>query len=122
MQQLWCWYGPKASVSIDDLSHAGVPLLPVEFWSVGKIEKRQAEIGTCSDGSASGLKWRVVESLPVSEDIKLQTGDWKQHLETYLKSLFKLQAAGIEVVSYNFMPVLGWTRTNLRYQLPTRAI
>lgn len=74
-----------------------------------------------SDGSASPLHWDVVESLPVSEDIKRQTGDWQQHLENYQQSLTHLHDAGIKVVCYNFMPVLDWTRTDLAYRLPNGA-
>jgi mannonate dehydratase len=76
------------------------------------------EIGTRKDGSASGLTWEVVESLPVSEDIKKQTGNWREHIANYRTSMEHLSAAGIEVICYNFMPVLDWTRTALRWQLP----
>lgn len=129
MRQTWRWFGPKDMVSIDDLLQAGVQgvvsalhhVAPGQIWSADEIRARQDEISTLSDGSASALKWEVVESLPVSEDIKRQTGNWKQHLENYRRSLANLHEAGIEVVCYNFMPVLDWTRTDLSYRLPTGA-
>jgi mannonate dehydratase len=89
-----------------------------EEWSREAIETRQAEIGRFSDGAPSGLTWDVVESLPVSEAIKTQTGDWRAHVESWRNSLGKLADAGIRTVCYNFMPVLDWTRTEFEYRLP----
>jgi mannonate dehydratase len=82
-----------------------------------EIALRQQEIGRRRDGSPSGLAWEVVESLPVSEDVKKQKGEWRAHLENYRASLKNLAAAGIEVVCYNFMPVLDWTRTDLAWRV-----
>ena len=129
MHQTWRWFGPNDAVSIDDMLQAGVQgvvsalhhVPPGAVWTPEAIAKRQAQIGTMQSGAPSGLKWDVVESLPVSEDIKRQTGDWKAHIETYKQSLSNLKSAGIDVVCYNFMPVLDWTRTDLRYRLPTGA-
>ncbi len=129
MRQTWRWFGPNDAVSIDELLQAGVQgvvtalhhIPPGEVWSAEQIKRRQLEVSVRSDGSTSGLNWDVVESLPVSEDIKRQTGDWKQHVESYRQSLTNLHAAGIEVVCYNFMPVLDWTRTDLTYRLPNGA-
>ena len=86
-------------------------------WTPEEIASAQAEIGRRPDGSPSGLAWEVVESLPVSEDIKKQKGDWRAHLDNYRASLRNLAAAGIEVVCYNFMPVLDWTRTDLAFRV-----
>jgi mannonate dehydratase len=86
-----------------------------DIWQPDAIAQRQKEIATRSDGTPSGLTWDVVESLPVSEDIKKQSGDWQQHLENYRISMGNLAAAGIEIICYNFMPVLDWTRTDLAY-------
>ena len=129
MHQTWRWFGPKDPIVIGDLLQAGVEgvvtalhhLPPGQLWTVDEIRKRQTEIANLEDGTASGLAWDVVESLPVSENIKRQTGDWKADLDAYTESLRNLHAAGIEVVCYNFMPVLDWTRTDLQYRLPSGA-
>ncbi len=129
MRQTWRWFGPNDSVSIDDLLQAGVQGVvsalhhqpPGQVWPVDEIITRQHDIATMSDGSASWLQWEVVESLPVSEDIKRQTGNWVRHIENYRQSLTNLHDAGIEVVCYNFMPVLDWTRTDLAWRLPNGA-
>ncbi|MFO1141564.1 MAG: mannonate dehydratase [Amaricoccus sp.] len=125
MRQTWRWFGPKDIVSVDDMLQAGVEGVVSALhhvpngivWSPEEIAKRQREIGTRSDGSPSGLAWEVVESVPPSEDIKRQTGDWKAHLEAYRQTLGNLADAGIEVVCYNFMPVLDWTRTDIAWRL-----
>src|SRR5690606_10701884 len=90
-------------------------------WTPAEIARRQQEIARRSDGAPSGIAWEVVESLPVSEDVKKQKGDWRAHVEAYKVSLRNLAAAGIETVCYNFMPVLDWTRTDLRWRVPTGA-
>ncbi len=129
MRQTWRWFGPNDSVTIDAMLQAGVEgvvsalhHVPTgEVWTPEEIARRQREVATMENGNPSGLRWEVVESLPVSEDIKKQQGNWRQHLENYKISLTNLAAAGIEVVCYNFMPVLDWTRTDLRWQLHTGA-
>jgi mannonate dehydratase len=92
-----------------------------EIWSPDEIALRQAQIGRMKDGAQSRLAWEVVESLPVSEDIKRQTGDWKTHIANWKASMANLSRAGIEVICYNFMPVLDWTRTDLAYRLDSGA-
>lgn len=129
MRQTWRWFGPKDQVSIDDMMQAGVQgvvsalhHVPTgDVWTPGEIAKRQSEIAVMGDGAPSGLSWEVVESLPVSEDIKKQRGNWRVHLDAYKQSLRNLHAAGIEVICYNFMPVLDWTRTDLAWRLPNGA-
>lgn len=126
MKHTWRWFGPVDVVSIEDIEQAGATGVVSALhqipngvvWSSEEITKRQAEIGHRADGSASGLRWEVVESLPVSEDIKKQDGDWRDHIANYKASLENLATAGIEVVCYNFMPVLDWTRTDLAWRLP----
>jgi len=125
MRQTWRWFGPKDKVSVEDARQAGVEGIvsalhhvPTgDVWRPEEIEKRQREVAFLPDGSRSGLKWEVVESLPVSEAIKTQTGPFKAHLQHYKQSLANLAAAGIEVVCYNFMPVLDWTRTDLSWRV-----
>ena len=126
MRQTWRWFGPSDKTSINDILQAGAEAIvsalhhipPGEVWTKEEIAKRQGEIGRKSDGSPSGMKWEVIESLPVSEDIKRQSGDWRKHIENYKTSLKNIAAQGIEVICYNFMPVLDWTRTDLKWPMP----
>ena len=126
MRQTWRWFGPADLASIDDVVQAGVEGVVTALhhvpngavWTPEEIAKRQEEVRRRRDGSPSGLEWEVIESLPVSEDIKKQQGDWRAHVENYRLSLRNVAAAGIEVICYNFMPVLDWTRTELRWALP----
>ncbi|PJR88832.1 mannonate dehydratase [Ochrobactrum sp. 695/2009] len=129
MRQTWRWFGPKDLTSIDDMRQAGVEgvvsalhHMPTgEVWTADEIALRQAQIGRMKDGAPSRLAWEVVESLPVSEDIKRQTGDWKTHIANWKTSMTNLSRAGIEVICYNFMPVLDWTRTDLAFRLDSGA-
>lgn len=125
MRQTWRWFGPADLASIDDIVQAGAEGVVTALhhvpngvvWSAEEIGKRQQQIKVRNDGSPSGIAWDVIESLPVSEDIKKQKGDWRQHVENYKQSLRHVAAAGLRIVCYNFMPVLDWTRTDLRYQV-----
>ncbi|WP_417580225.1 mannonate dehydratase [Pelagibacterium sp.] len=125
MLQTWRWFGPKDLAKIEDLLQAGVEGVVSALhhipngtvWTPEEIARRQSEISRRSDGTRSGLKWEVVESLPVSEDIKQQTGDWRKHIANYKTSLENLAAAGIETICYNFMPILDWTRTDLNWRV-----
>lgn len=129
VRQTWRWFGPQDQVSIDDMVQAGVEgvvsalhHVPAgQVWQTEDIARRKADIAFLADGTPSGLTWDVVESLPVSEDIKKQTGEWRAHLEAYKESLVNLHDEGIEVVCYNFMPVLDWTRTDLAHRLKNGA-
>lgn len=121
MRQTWRWFGPSDKVTLADARQAGVEgivtalhHLPTgAIWRPEDIERRQREVAFHPDGSMTHLKWEVVESLPVSEAIKTQTGEWRAHIVHYRRSLENLAQAGISVVCYNFMPVLDWTRTDL---------
>ncbi|MBN9310749.1 mannonate dehydratase [Devosia sp.] len=123
MRQTWRWFGPADLASIDDIVQAGAEGVVSALhhvpngvvWTADEIGKRQQQVRTRKDGSPSGIAWEVIESLPVSESIKKQKGDWRQHVENYKQSLRHVAAAGLRVVCYNFMPVLDWTRTDLRY-------
>lgn len=129
MRQTWRWFGPKDLCSIDDITQVGAQGVVSALhhvpngvvWTPEEIVKRKREIATRKDGSPSGLTWDVVESLPVSEDIKKQKNDWREHIANYKVSLRHLAEAGIEVICYNFMPVLDWTRTDLRYTVANGA-
>jgi len=125
MRQTWRWFGPADLASIDDIVQAGAEGVVTALhhvpngvvWSAEEIGKRQQQIRQRKDGTPSGIAWDVIESLPVSEDIKKQKGAWREHIANYQQSLRHFAAAGLRTVCYNFMPVLDWTRTDLRYQV-----
>lgn len=126
MRHTWRWFGPVDKVTIADARQAGAQAIVTalhyvpygDVWTPAEIEQRQREAASMPDGQPSGLAWEVVESLPISEDIKTQTGDWRAHLANYRTSLENLAAAGLETICYNFMPVLDWTRTDLTWRVP----
>lgn len=129
MRQTWRWFGPADTASIDDIVQAGAEGVVTalhhvpsgEVWTAEEIAKRQELVRYRKDGSPSGIEWDVIESLSVSEDIKKQKGEWREHIANYKQSLRNVAAAGLKVVCYNFMPVLDWTRTAVRWKLRNGA-
>lgn len=124
--QTWRWFGPADTISMEDLLQSGVEgvvsalhhIKTGAVWSVDEIKTRQQQITTLENGAPSGLKWEVVESLPVSESMKTRSDDFENHIENYKISLRNLAECGIKTICYNFMPVLDWTRTDLRSPMP----
>ncbi len=114
------WFGPADTVTLAEIRQTGASAvfsalheIPYgEAWPVEAIARHRAAV------AAAGLTWRVVESVPVHESIKTRHGDWERHLENYRVTLERLGAAGVNVVIYNFMPVMDWVRTELAYKLP----
>ena len=121
MKETWRWFGPQDPISLAQVKQAGATGIVTalhhmyrgEAWPLAEVMKRKAEI------EAAGLEWSVVESIPVHNSIKLRSGDFRFYVDAWKDSLRAVAQAGVQVVCYNFMPVVDWTRTDLQWALPS---
>ncbi|MGA7219381.1 MAG: mannonate dehydratase [Candidatus Sulfotelmatobacter sp.] len=121
MQENWRWFGPDDPVPLDHIKQAGATgivsalhhLYRGEAWPLDEVLKRRDEI------LAAGFAWPVVESIPIHNSIKLRSGQYRHFIDAWKDTLAAVAKAGVKVVCYNFMPVVDWTRTDLRWRLPS---
>lgn len=128
MRESWRWFGPNDPVTLDDIRQTGATDIvsalhevPIgDVWPLEKIQQHKALIENTQNGQTP-LRWSVVESIPVHEDIKLAKPGHQRYVDAWITSMENLAKCGVKVICYNFMPVIDWTRTDLHYRLPTGA-
>ncbi len=121
MKQTWRWFGPQDPITLNEIRQAGASGIVTalhhiyhgQAWPIDEVLKRKAEI------EAAGLEWSVVESIPVHTSIKLRSGPFRRYIDAWKDSLAAVAKANVPVVCYNFMPLVDWTRTDLKWRLPS---
>src|SRR5271167_1088907 len=121
MKETWRWFGPADPVPLDHIKQAGATgivsalhhLYRGEPWPLDEVFKRRDEI------LAAGFDWSVVESIPIHNSIKLRSGPYQHFIGAWKDTLSAIAKAGVEIICYNFMPVVDWTRTDLKWRLPS---
>jgi mannonate dehydratase len=124
LEQSWRWFGPDDPVPLSHVRQAGATgivtalhqIYDGRVWTPEDIAQRRDMV------MAAGLTWNVCESIPVHTSIKLRSGPWRQYIDNWKDSLANLGRAGVPTVCYNFMPVVDWTRTNLRFAMPSTGL
>ena len=119
MKETWRWFGPDDPVPLDHIKQAGATGIVSalhhfyrgEAWPLDDVLKRRDEI------LAAGFTWSVVESIPIHNSIKLRSGPYRHFINAWKDTLAAVAKAGVQVICYNFMPVVDWTRTDLRWRL-----